>query len=198
MKVFTVAQMVAAERAADASGLSYDQMMETAGRAVAEAIQTRHPMAGKRVLVLVGPGNNGGDGLVAGLYLAEAGADVAFYLYKPRDPAADANFAKIQAMGLTTIQAEFDQRYRVLRTRLPGTDILIDALLGTGVTRPITGELAKLMQQAKAGLDERRQLLAEQGRPFLLTTTEVGRGAGEQGGRGDVSPPHPLTPSPPL
>ena len=135
-------------------------MMETAGKAVADAIMERYPVGGRSVLVLVGPGNNGGDGLVAGRYLAEAEANVAFYLTKARNPEQDENFAKILALGLFAVEASFDQRYRVLRTRLAITDLLIDALLGTGVTRPIGGELAKLMQQAASGLAARRADLA--------------------------------------
>jgi len=156
MKLFTVAEMVAVEQTADSLGNSYASMMETAGRLLAEAILERFPVAGANVLVLVGPGNNGGDGLVAGRYLAEAGADVAFYLFKPRDPRTDDNFARIQQMGLFHVTAEFDQRYRVLRTRLNITDILIDGLLGTGIIRPITGDLAQLMKQAQAGVEEQR------------------------------------------
>ena len=89
IKVFTVAEMVAAEKASDAAGNSYDEMMEKAGRAVAEAIIQRRPVAGQTVTILVGPGNNGGDGLVAGRYLAQAGAEVNFYLYRERDPEQD-------------------------------------------------------------------------------------------------------------
>src|SRR5688572_13219273 len=140
IKLFTVPQMVAVEKAADANGVTYAQMMEAAGQGIAQAITERWPVAGKVVTILVGPGNNGGDGLVAGRYLAEAGADVTFYLYKPRDPEQDENLAKIHEMGLPTLIAEFDQRHRVLRHRLNITDILIDALLGTGVSRPIGGE----------------------------------------------------------
>jgi NAD(P)H-hydrate epimerase len=162
IKLFTVSQMVAVEKAADAAGLTYAQMMETAGKGVAQAIIERWPVAGQVVTVLVGPGNNGGDGLVAGRYLAEAGASVTFYLYKPRDPEQDENLAKVHALGLPTLIAEFDQRYRVLRHRLNITDILIDALLGTGVSRPITGELAKLMNQVSAGLEERALILDTQ------------------------------------
>ncbi|MCA9930531.1 MAG: NAD(P)H-hydrate dehydratase [Anaerolineales bacterium] len=173
MKVFSVAEMVAAEKAADAAGVSYTQMMETAGRCVAEAIIERVPVAGVGVLVLVGPGNNGGDGLVAGRYLAEAGANVAFYLTRSRDAATDENFSKIQEMGLFTLVTEFDQRFRVLRTRLNITDIVIDALLGTGVTRPIGGGLAKLMQQVNAGLTDRRAALAAQNRSRLTSIAEV-------------------------
>ncbi len=171
MKLFTVEQMIAAEKTADSQGNSYTQMMETAGRSLAQTIMARWPVQDASILVLVGPGNNGGDGLVAGRYLAEAGADVAFYLFKPRDPAEDENYAKIQQMGLFAVESTFDQRFRVLRTRLRVTDILIDALLGTGVTRPIAGELAKLMQHAAAGLAERRAALADAARSPLTNLT---------------------------
>jgi hydroxyethylthiazole kinase-like uncharacterized protein yjeF len=177
MKIFRVAEMVAAEKAADAAGVSYAQLMETAGRCLADAIMERFPVSGVSLLVLVGPGNNGGDGLVAGRYLAEAGADVAFYLTKPRDAASDENFAKIQAMGLFTLVADYDQRFRVLRTRLNVTDILIDGLLGTGVTRPIGGNLAKLLQQVSGGLADRRADLVAQRQIRLTSIAEVGQGA---------------------
>ncbi len=159
IKVFTVAEMVAAERAADAAGVSYDEMMETAGRRVAEAIIARMPVTDRRVLILVGPGNNGGDGLVAGRYLAETGADVAFYLYKPRDAEQDANYARVQKMGLYVVEAELDQRYRVLRTRLQNTDIIVDALLGTGATRAIGGNLAGVFKQVKSFLASQDMVL---------------------------------------
>ncbi len=149
IKIFTVAEMVAAEKASDAAGNSYDQMMETAGRSVAEAIIERCPVKDKRILVLVGPGNNGGDGLVAGRYLAQAGAAVTFYLYRPRSPQKDHNFAQIQAMGLPVITLND------LRSHLQKADILVDALLGTGVTRPIGGALAGVMKQIKESMGER-------------------------------------------
>ena len=85
MKVFSVAGMVAAEKAADAAGVSYERMMENAGKAVADAIQQKTNVAGLHVTILVGPGNNGGDGLVAARYLAQAGADVVCYLSRARD-----------------------------------------------------------------------------------------------------------------
>ena len=175
MKIFAIAEMVAAEKASDAAGHSYDQMMEVAGRCVAEAIMARYPIEGKSVLILVGPGNNGGDGLVAGRYLAQAGADVAFYLFRPRNPEKDHNFAQIQEMGLLVVEAGFDQRYRVLQTRLNITDLLIDALLGTGVARSIGGELAQLMQRVRVNLskgdNEQRSegALISPSHPFALT-----------------------------
>lgn len=161
VKIFTVAEMVAAEKAADDAGHAYAQMMETAGRSVADAIQQRRDVADCQVLVLVGPGNNGGDGLVAGRYLAEVGAVVAFYLVKPRDVVDDDNLARVEEMGLEVLLADYDQRYRVLRHRLRITDIVIDALLGTGVSRPIEGQLAALLEQAGAAIAERRHAAPE-------------------------------------
>ncbi len=177
IKIFSVAEMVAAEKAADQAGHSYAAMMELAGKAAAEAIMSRGSVAGQRILILVGPGNNGGDGLVAGRYLAEAGADVAFYLMKPRDPQQDDNFRRVQEMGLFVAEAAFDQRFRVLRTRLAASDVVVDALLGTGVSRPIGGELAKLMQQLAAGLQARRTQQASHSR--LTKVGEIKPQAGE-------------------
>lgn len=173
IKVFSVSEMVAAEKASDAAGNSYDEMMEKAGEAVAQAIIERYPVQDRRVTILVGPGNNGGDGLVAGRYLAEAGADVAFYLFKPRDPEEDINLAKVQEMTLSILLAEYDQRYRVLRHRLLITDILIDALLGTGVSRPIGGNLAKLMRQIRAVLNDRARLVASEPGTRLVSVGQV-------------------------
>ncbi len=196
MKVFSVAEMVGAEKAADAAGVSYAQMMETAGKAVAEAIITRQAIEGASVLVLVGPGNNGGDGLVCGRYLAEAGADVAFYLYKPRNPESDANYAKILEMGLFTITAGSDQGYRALRARLGITDILVDALLGTGVSRPIGGNLGKLMRLIRDKVTRWRQndkVTRWQGDKARAEPAEV---VIDNSRLVAVSPPRLVTPSP--
>jgi hydroxyethylthiazole kinase-like uncharacterized protein yjeF len=152
IKVFSVAEMVAAEKASDAAGNSYDEMMEKAGRAVAEAIIERRPVAGQAVTILVGPGNNGGDGLVAGRYLAQAGASVLFYLYKESEPQEDHNLAQVQEMALPVLLAGQDQEYQALQARLEESDIVVDALLGTGVSRPIGGNLAVLMEQAQVAL----------------------------------------------
>ncbi len=175
MKIFTVAEMIATEKTAHSLGNSYANMMEMAGRGLADAIIERHPTAGANILVLVGPGNNGGDGLVAGRYLAEAGANVAFYLFKPRAPQTDKNFARIQQMGLFYVTAEFDQRYRVLRTRLNITDIIIDGLLGTGASRPISGALAQLIKQVRAGLEERKAKSEEPANLYAICNTQYAK-----------------------
>lgn len=176
IKVFSVAEMVAAEKAADAAGNSYAQMMERAGRGVAQAIMQRYDVRGTQILVLVGPGNNGGDGLVAGRHLAQAGAEVTFYLYRPRDATDDENYARIEEMGLFRANAQDDQRFRVLRLRLQQSDMIIDALLGTGVDRPVGGELATLMRHVQGVLEERG---GQGARGKGQEARELGTGTGE-------------------
>ena len=93
MKIVTAAEMTALEQSAERRGVSTDTLMENAGLAVAEV--SRDLMggaAGKRVLVLVGPGNNGADGLVTGRHLARWGAGVTAYVVRGRpnpDPKMD-------------------------------------------------------------------------------------------------------------
>jgi hydroxyethylthiazole kinase-like uncharacterized protein yjeF len=146
MKVVTVAQMRAIEAASDAAGHTYAEMMERAGRAVARALMARQDVRKKRILVLVGPGNNGGDGLVAARYLAQAGAEVACYLTRPRDPQSDENFRRLQELRVFCTAADADPDLRGLRQLAAGADVLIDALLGTGATPPLKGTIAQVLQ----------------------------------------------------
>ncbi len=157
MKVVTVEQMRAIEAASDASGHTYAAMMERAGRAVAEALMSRVEIKGKRVLVLVGPGNNGGDGLVAAYYLAQAGAEVACYLSRPRDPRQDANLRRLQEKGIFLTVAETDEGYSTLRRLAAGADVVIDGLLGTGSTPPVRGTVAEVLKTVAEVLRRRGQ-----------------------------------------
>ncbi len=156
MKVVTVSQMREIERETDRAGTSYGQMMENAGRGVAQAIMDRIDTDGRSVIVLVGPGNNGGDGLVAGRYLAQAGARVAFYLFKQRTD-DDANFARIRQMGLPVVLADDDKSCETLQTMIAKADVVVDALLGTGVDRPVTGVIKTIMENSGIALEANRR-----------------------------------------
>lgn len=145
MKIVTTEEMRQLEQAADSSGVSYAQMMESAGRTVALACQKVLDVTGRPILVLVGPGNNGGDGLVAARCLARAGAEVTCYIWK-RKTEGDANFTKVQELGLPLIWAEEDEDWKELRRRVGEAEVVIDALLGTGVDRPIGGTLRELLE----------------------------------------------------
>ena len=155
-KIVTVDQMRKIESAADAAGLTYARMMENAGKAVAQAILDRvGDVSGKRVVLLVGSGNNGGDALVAGHYLAEEGAQVAGYLAKPIAE-DDANLVRLTDRGLMMAVAEQDQRRRVLSNLLGAADIIIDGILGTGFALPLKGSAKDLLGRAKQEVGKRK------------------------------------------
>lgn len=144
MKIVTVAEMVAVEKRAEQEyGLTSPILMEHAGRSVAEAVQARleGEVGGIRVVVLAGPGNNGGDGRVAARHLAEAGARVAIYDWKRGQIEADGQSAPV------------GDDLAGLRDTLTTADVVLDALLGTGHARP----LAPTMAAAFALVAEERQ-----------------------------------------
>lgn len=144
MKLVTVEQMRRIERASDAAGHTYAAMMERAGTAVAAAIESRVAVKDKRVLVLVGPGNNGGDGLVAARVLHQADAQVSCYLF--RDRPEDPLLIAVGEQGCFVAVALNDIQFRVLRRLVKGADVIVDALLGTGTARPLEGDLAQILQ----------------------------------------------------
>jgi len=153
VKIISVEKSRMLERKANEGGLSYAQMMENAGRLTAQEIQRVARQDGKsldgaRVVVLVGPGNNGGDGLVAAHYMSEMKARVSCYIWQ-RKVADDANFRRVETDGLPVIWAEDDLEFEALRTLLAGADVVVDALLGVGVSRPIDGLLAEILQAAR-------------------------------------------------
>lgn len=151
MKIVSVEEMRAIEQAAVREGVTIAAMMEQAGAGIARAIEQRADVAGKHVVVLCGTGHNGGDGLVAGLRLAEAGADVKFYLLKPR-PEDDPHLLAVRERGLFVVSADADQRWRVLDQLAGHADIVIDALVGTGARLPLSAELGTLLDQVKRRL----------------------------------------------
>ena len=145
MKLVTANEMRVLEQRADASGNTFSMMMERAGKAVADAIIQHGNMQRVRVLVLVGPGNNGGDGLVCARHLHDAGAEVMLYLWKRVANDADINLKLCRERNITTIHADDDPGFSALGTLVRESRVLVDALLGTGVARPIEGQLKELL-----------------------------------------------------
>jgi NAD(P)H-hydrate epimerase len=169
MKVVTVEEMRQIEAASDGAGHSYEAMMEQAGRAVAEAITQRRAVQGKAVLVLVGPGNNGGDGLVAARYLAEAGARVACYLLKPRDRTQDANFRLVQEEGLEIVLVD-DESWSRLDHLTQEADVIVDGLLGTGARPPLRGRAVQTLNRMCQTVAARREIPRPSLTPLVPTT----------------------------
>jgi len=156
LKIVTTEEMRHIETAADAGGLSFDQMMENAGRAVAEAIDEWVGAGEACVLVLIGPGNNGGDGLVVARHLIDMEARVDLYVWK-RNTEEDKNWDLAMAREIPVVLMADDADLQALSSLLTEADIVVDALLGTGVTRPIEGDLKSLLDEARAVIDRRRR-----------------------------------------
>ncbi|MFP4321752.1 MAG: bifunctional ADP-dependent NAD(P)H-hydrate dehydratase/NAD(P)H-hydrate epimerase [Anaerolineales bacterium] len=157
-KIVSVEEMIAIEKAADAAGHSYAAMMQAAGAALAERILARIVEYGgsARVFILAGPGNNGGDGLVAGRLVKEAApdAEVTAYCLAPR-PEDDDIAAAAREAGVFMVDYANDKQNRVLKNSLSAAHVLVDALFGTGTHLPLEGDAAKLLK-AVAGVVERR------------------------------------------
>lgn len=151
MELFRASQMRAADAAAAAAGVPTADLMRAAGRAVARAV-LRHYPGTRLVALLCGPGNNGGDGFVAALALQRLGVEVLVYELeaatdRQEGDAADARRDYLAAGGRAAPLTAATLPELLTRLR-PGSDrkpVLVDALLGTGLSRPVTGWLGQLL-----------------------------------------------------
>lgn len=182
MKVVTAEQMREIDRKADSIGLTAETLMENAGRAVAE--ETRKfigSVIGKHILVIVGPGNNGGDGLVAGRYLEDWGAEVGFYLCRQRS-GGDKNLALAQERAISVIQADQDKGFATLDGLLASSEVVIDAVFGTGRSRAVEGVFKQVLT---------RLVAAKQNNPKLsVIAVDVPSGLDSDTGAVDSSCPY--------
>ena len=144
MKIVNSDEMRELESRCGDEGISTDQLMENAGLAVAEEIRSWWDgVAGAHIAVLVGPGNNGGDGLVVARHLHDWGANVYVYLCTER-PDSDPNLKHLVDRELSPEQAQSDEGQKSLLQTLRLADVVVDSVLGTGRVRPINGALKKV------------------------------------------------------
>ena len=137
--LLTPAEMALADRASIAAGVSGADLMEAAGKAVADALVRRWSM--QPVLVLCGPGNNGGDGFVAARHLLRAGWPVRLALLGSRC-ALVGDAAHHAALWSGPVEA-----FSV--GLLEHAGVVVDAIFGAGLARPVDGA-ALVMVQAMA------------------------------------------------
>jgi len=158
MKVVTAEQMREIDRSAADVGLTTEILMENAGHAVAE--ETKNflgSVIGKNILILIGPGNNGGDGLVTARYLDDWGAEVNLYMCSKR-PVNDKNFALTQERNITTIQSDQDKDYGGLNHSLASSEVVIDSIFGTGRSRSIEGTFKDVLTNVISAKEKRPEL----------------------------------------
>ena len=149
MKILTAAEMKEVDRLTTARyrvpGLT---LMENAGRSVAEFIQARFPnLAERRIVVLCGKGNNGGDGFVAARYLQKTGAKPEVFLVgNQREVKGEAakNLNRWKKLGKLGPDRAVTKQFLA---SLPSGSIIVDALLGTGVRGAVKGRLRDVINQ---------------------------------------------------
>ena len=132
------------KRSADA-GIPWQVLMDNAGLEFALAIKRiAGDIAGCPVVFLIGPGNNGGDGLVAARHLHDWGATVHLYLCAARNP-EDHNFVLTRQRNIPFTEMTEDRDLAILHTALSSAQVVVDAVLGTGKMRSIEGSLKEVL-----------------------------------------------------
>ncbi len=192
VKLFTVEEMKALEKEANDSGLTYDKMMENAGRGIAQEIELAYShITNKKVFALVGSGNNGGDALVSLSYLAQNHWEAYAYIVRPR-PEDDPLIERFVNNQGKIIRLEEDKRFSQLNKLLSSCDLLIDGVLGTGIKLPLKGEISKVLAHINSklaaserklhivavdcpsGVDSETGEIAEETIPAEMTVTMAG------------------------
>lgn len=138
LELLTNEEMAEADRSTISGGTPGRTLMENAGRAVAEAVLSV-PSRGRRVVVIAGSGNNGGDGFVAARFLAERACSVRVLLVGDRNRLQGDAAAAAALWAGPTEPAKPEA--------VAGADIIVDALFGAGLDRPVEG-LARAMIEA--------------------------------------------------
>lgn len=134
--VLTLQEMYAADRAAMAAGIPGEALMEAAGCAVAREIRRRWRRC--RVAVLCGPGNNGGDGFVIARHLRRRGWPVKLALLGER--------ARLKGDAALNAERWQGPVHAAEPGVLEGCDLVVDALFGAGLARPVEGAAAALVE----------------------------------------------------
>ena len=137
--MLSVSEMRELDKNAEFFGVPPSVLMETAGRGVADSIHgTFTP---QHALIICGPGNNGGDGLVAARYLsAHCQVTVALTCppHKFKSQLSLANYKKMQKLGIHTCQYSL--------SLLDGADVVVDAMLGIGIQGPLRNPYATIVK----------------------------------------------------
>jgi hydroxyethylthiazole kinase-like uncharacterized protein yjeF len=160
MKVLTAEQMREADRlTTERYGIPSLQLMENAGAAVADYLAQAFPdLSTRAILVLCGKGNNGGDGFVVARRLRERGAPSRVFLFaEPSAVRGDAaaNLQLWQAGGGELHVVTSKSEWATAREALNEVDLVVDALLGTGIKGPVEGLLASVIEEVNIWREKR-------------------------------------------
>jgi NAD(P)H-hydrate epimerase len=170
MKLLTAEQMREADRLTTGRyGVASLTLMDRAGTAVADVLREVCPdLESRKIVVLCGKGNNGGDGFVVARVLRERGlAPVLVLCADPEAVSGDAaaNLKRWrQALGDLQV-ASSESEWQAAKATLGAAGVIVDALLGTGLRGPITGLLARVIEDVNAARTAKPAAAAA---PFVL------------------------------
>ncbi len=155
MKILTAAQMQRLDRfTTEQSGVPSLTLMENAGRAVVDFLSERFaPLSQHTIAILCGRGNNGGDGFVVARLMRSQGLSPRVILLgNPASLKGDAavNYARLAALSPADVAEDTEAWHRV-RPAIAGTTLLIDAILGTGLSKPLEGFWLEVVRDLNCG-----------------------------------------------
>jgi NAD(P)H-hydrate epimerase len=136
-------------------GIPGEVLMENAGRTASRILTQETDLKNKKIVILCGPGNNGGDGFVAARYLYTRALDVKLVLMcSPDKLSGDAllNFQRAEKLGIEIFKSLEGSVENKIKTFIKHSDIIIDALFGTGLNsapKGKFGELIKIVNKAQ-------------------------------------------------
>jgi ADP-dependent NAD(P)H-hydrate dehydratase / NAD(P)H-hydrate epimerase len=153
MDVLSIDEMIACEKRAFASGITAAALMKAAGEAMAKRIAAIYPNA-KHFLVLVGKGNNGGDGLVVARHLSQAQKSVQVVLTAPEDQLGELPVAELAKLRKDFSAAEIFPWRNDLEFPL-SDGVVIDGLLGVQARGTLRGNLAEIVAKTNTAREQR-------------------------------------------
>jgi hydroxyethylthiazole kinase-like uncharacterized protein yjeF len=164
MKILTAEEMRQADRlTTERYGIPSLSLMENAGKSVADFMATQfRRLESRRIVVLCGKGNNGGDGFVAARHLADAGATPIVILVAAQDEMrgdAVLNRDRWQKSGGEVRVVRTSSDWQTVRPSVNSADLIVDALLGTGVKGPVEGLLSEVIREVN-GRERGRVVIA--------------------------------------
>jgi ADP-dependent NAD(P)H-hydrate dehydratase / NAD(P)H-hydrate epimerase len=181
MKALTAAEMREVDRlTTERFGIPSLQLMEAAGKHVADVVvRELSPAAPKSVAVLCGKGNNGGDGLVAARYLKSSALETRVYVFgDPREMRGDAgaNLARWLDGGNAVQAIENEAAWEKAWPGVADSQVIVDALLGTGLRGAATGLIAQVIEDIN-----RLSSNATAARPSLILAVDTPSGLPSDG-----------------
>ncbi|SVD56462.1 uncharacterized protein METZ01_LOCUS409316, partial [marine metagenome] len=160
MKTVTPEEMKSLERLSEKEGISNDTLMERAGLLAARKawMLLGDNAQSASIIVLVGVGNNGSDGLVTARHLQSWGAHVTSFLLASR-PTDDSKLQKATNGGVTVVDASDSGFLDALRFALSEATMVVDAVLGTGFSHPLEGVYRDVLAATNAERANRTGML---------------------------------------